>query len=241
MNRATDITCNARHVRVDANGLSDSSIRELTEATRSGFGSRITYEDAKSHIQSGGFLHVFVDGIAHVGFASYDLLMRDKGGDGLESRTEERLLYVRGTVVREEYQCSGLFSRSLESIIDETRPDYLVLRTQSPIPYHVLSRRGSTYPSFETPTEKAVGIAAWMASKLGMIGYVPNEFVERGTYGKSLYGKQVESKDQYANRLFCEKLKIDIRRGDSVMVVTALAGHGQPTCDGSVVGFLRPG
>ena len=209
------------HFQVAASSLSEDTIRRLAETARSGFGSAITYEDAKNHLLSGGILHVFgtFDSENLVGFVSYNLYHID--GNSMVDIPDirdcsvangKKVLYVNGMVVKEVYQGHGLLSASLESVISAAQPTHLILRTQNPVSYHILSKLGTTYPSFEAPAEEAVEIAAMLASKLKMTRYASHEFVERGTYGTPLYGKPPESKDKYANRLFTEKLNIDIRR-----------------------------
>jgi Acetyltransferase (GNAT) family len=218
---------------VAVNSLSENSIRELTEAARSGFGSAMTSEDVRNHILSGHVLHIFAPNENIVGFASYNLYRAIDHSlidalsifDKNQQAEEKKILFVNGMVVKAEYQGRGFLSRSLESMIKESQPAYIALRTQSMVPYHMLSKLGATYPSFENPPEEVVMLAALLASRLNMARYVPHEFMERCTYGTSLYGKPAEVRDENVRRLFEEKLKLNMAAGDSVIVVTVL----QPT------------
>jgi len=218
---------------VAVKSLSAENIRELTEAARSGFGSAMTYDDVRNHISSGSVLHVFKNSNENlVGFASYNLYraidhsLVDAPSIGNNRQADGKIiLFVNGMVVKEEYQGHGLLSESLESVIKEMQPAYIALRTQSMVPYYMLSKLGATYPSFENPPEEVVMLAALLASRLNMMRYVPHEFMERCTYGTSLYSKPAEVRNENVRRLFEEKLKLNMAAGDSVIVVTAL----QPT------------
>ena len=217
------------HIRkAVASELSPQEIDALTRATIDGFGSAMTREDTIRHITSGKILYVFESpNSSLVGFASFNLYgIRDGVMEDTFNVTERianvrRILYVNGMVVEKEYQKKGLLSKALETVIRDTEPTHIVLRTQSPVPYHILGKLGMTYPSLEAPTEDVVEIGSMIAAKLGMERYEPNEFVERGTYGKSLYGEEING-DRNTNRLFREKLKLDRLQGDSVIVVTKL-------------------
>ncbi len=219
--------------KATASELSPQEFDALTRATIDGFGSAMTREDTIRHITSGKILYVFErpDG-SLVGFASFNLYgINDGSMEDISSITEptsdgRRILYVNGMVVEKEYQKKGLLSKALEAVINDTEPTHLVLRTQSPVPYHILSKLGPTYPSLGPPTKEAVEIGSMIASKLGMKRYNPHEFVERRTYGKSLYGNEVNG-DQSTNKLFRERLKLDRPQGDSVIVVTELEQNAE--------------
>lgn len=182
-----------------ARGVEESVIRELAAITRDGFGSDMAYDDAKHHILSGDVLHLFRREGRLAGFASYNSY----------EFAGKRLLYFSGVVVRRRYQGNGFCSFSMESELGLTSPAYMVMRTQSAVMYSIATRYGTTFPSLEEPNRDAMEVGSFIAGKLGMRSYDPAEFVERGTYGKSLYTDIPVSGDGAANGLFATKLRID--------------------------------
>lgn len=202
--------------------VSRRTLDQLTAAARSGFGSRIGREDVRQHVLSGDLLHIFrYDGMA-VGFGSYNIydvrLPAGTAADGQHHDAQQsagaKVLYLNGTAVTDDFKSRSFVSNSLDFAISYDSPRYLALRTQSKVMYYVASKYGITSPRChgEAPglEEKAVG--SFIAGKLCMDNYEPELFVERGTYGKSLYGIPVTIDKVLVNRLFDDELRIDARR-----------------------------
>jgi hypothetical protein len=87
--------------------------------------------------------------------------------------------------------------------------------------YHIASRLGRTFPSLDEPDGEAVRIGERIAARLGMRNYEPERFLERGTYGRSLYGRQQRANSALTDEVF-DRFGIDLDRGDSILVVTDL-------------------
>lgn len=98
-----------------------------------------------------------------------------------------------------------------------------VLRTQSPIMYNSFAKVCKVFPGLNS--KKIPGeiknIGEYVAKNiLHMSNYNMEEMTEKGTYCKPLYGKEPTLNDPELDRIF--KQKININRGDSIIVVGEL-------------------
>lgn len=190
----------------------DNLVKSLAEVATDGFGKPRPEEDVRNHVLQVDRLYLAFDG-AHdklIAFSSYDYL--DMHGC--------KTLYLCGTVVRKEYQNQGMFDlvNRMELANCPFGPDYFVGRTQNPVIYSAMSRLvKSAYPSAVPIPEdvKKIGVAI-AKEKLHMDDFDPETFVGRGTYGESLYDEVPYCK---ARPFFDNTLKINYKRGDSVLVV----------------------
>ncbi len=147
-------------------------------------------------------------------FASYNFLNYWKN---------KTFIYFSGIVVDPSLQGLNYGSLLIQEVMRSNRIKMAVLRTQSPIMYNSFSRVCDIFPSLngkKIPGEiKSIG--EYVATNiLSMPDYDSQQMIGIGTYGKPLYGKEPVLNDYEMEKNF--KQKINIKRGDSMIVVGIL-------------------
>lgn len=206
-------------------------LKGLVRIAKSGFGPQMTEADVRVHVLGGDFVHLLRVDKKEVGFAAYRRFEAGEGKnkEGSGQEREGTILYLAGIVVDGEHQGMGLFGLSLGNAIRENRPSYVALRTQNPVVYHRLLRSehiSAVYPnvSGELASPMIMQVAEIVAERLGMEGMDRHTFVERGTYGQSLYQNNPVSSNEAANDFFRSRLGIKVGRGDSVLLIGQVGG-----------------
>ena len=213
-------------MRLYGGELTDGMLSQLISAAKDGFGSHMTDDDARNHILSAETLHLIYYDNELVGFGAYSTFKVL----GL------KVLYLGGIVLKTESQGHHLFDTSMERALHDENPNMLVMRTQSPVVYHCASRYVSAiYPntntdaSLQTAYEKALAMAigSEIAKRLKAKSYNANTFTDRKTYGRPLNDSIPKISDSEATGLF-NSLRIDRRRGDSVLIIGFVQGAYRP-------------
>jgi hypothetical protein len=200
--------------------IPEADIVQLTEIARDGFTSPITRNDVEKHVFDADFAHFFYVGDKLVGFASYKELLLEKLHHQEKVLLEKfKILYLNGIVLKNGHQRRGIFKASVTNAVNSTEPDTLVMRTQSPVVYHAAKTLFYyTFPSANLVSLEAIDIAKFVAERLGMQRYEPSKFLERNTYGCSLYGSVPEVRDLETRVVFLTA-QLKPENGDSMMVV----------------------
>ncbi len=191
-------------------------LHQFADIARNAFGKSKKQSDMENHVK-GDTLHLLFHDGELAGFASY--IKYEYHG--------KAILYLNGIAINKNYQKNGLFYGSLSTALGEVNPDYLTMRTQSIVVYRATQNLVScVYPNTNAPEAEAIEIGKYVASKLGMNSYLADQFVERGTYGKSLYGHVPTVDNLELLHLFNSKLGMDNGRGDSIVIVCPInKGH----------------
>jgi hypothetical protein len=189
-------------------------LRELTGIARKTFYGTMTEEEVRNHVSGVGLLHLILQTNGGsdrlIGFAAYNLYGMQHG----------KILYLAGIAADCDAQGNGSFGTSVAKAVGATAPDYLVMRTQNTVIYHAASKvTGEIYPCIQKPPERVRDVAGFIAAMLGSRNYDRETFTDRGTYGRTLYERPQNTQDPVANSIFGETLKLDIDRGDSVILV----------------------
>jgi len=147
-------------------------------------------------------------------FASYKFLNYWKNRE---------FIYFSGIVVDPLLQGLNYGSLLIQEIMKRNGVKLAVLRTQSPVMFNSFAKVCKVFPGLDNkkiPGEiKNVG--EYVAINiLNMSNYNTEEMIEKGTYHKPLYGKEPSLNNSELNRIF--KQKININRGDSIIVVGEL-------------------
>lgn len=184
-------------------------IDELTEIARDGFGSGITKQDVEEHVMPSGLMYLIKDKENVIGFSLYDFL----------NVHGKNILFMNGAVIKKNYQQKGIYSRIKQRVLSEGKFDFAMARTQSPVAYAAIDKLfGRIYPDGSEIPDDVKEIAELVAKDhLKMKNFNRDTFVEKGTYGKSLY--TVVPRHERSNDFFDNVLKLDYKAGDSVLLV----------------------
>lgn|GEM_PF-5473816 len=197
-------------------------IDELTRVARDGFGSPITREDVEYHVMVADAIHLMEEVCRAenkpdriVGFSSY----------GRISAEGRDLLYLHGIALESALQGNGLFAKSLLAMAECQGLETIAMRTQSPVVYKAAKslcsdffpQNGVSMPSRIREIGREIGLVF-----LKMRHFDSSTFVDRGTYGKCLYGSIPFCKEY--RPFFNDVMKIDYNAGDSVLVIGKLNG-----------------
>ncbi|HLC57591.1 MAG TPA: hypothetical protein VJH95_03395 [Candidatus Nanoarchaeia archaeon] len=190
-------------------------LEELTQIAQDGFGSGITQEDVRRHIENSGFVFVF-ESRKHefarrnpFGFSAYSVL--DVGG--------KKVLYLEGIVLRKEFQKCGIFGYVNRAELGLGCFDFFAMRTQNPVVYAAAEKLvDKLYPNGEQMPEEFRKVGRVIAlGYLEMDDFAEENFVGRKTYGTSLYERI--PRHGKADKLFDNVLKLDYNAGDSVLLI----------------------
>jgi hypothetical protein len=195
-------------------------VEELTRVARDGFGSPITREDVEYHVMVADAIHLMEEVCRAenkpdriIGFSSYGFL-NIKGKD---------LLYLHGIALESALQGNGLFAKSLLAMAACQGLETIAMRTQSPVVYKAAKSLCSDFfpqDYVRTPSKiRALGEEIGLGF-LKMKHFDSATFVDRGTYGKRLYGSIPFCKEH--RPFFNDVMKIDYNAGDSVLVIGKL-------------------
>lgn len=133
----------------------------------------------------------------------------------LTHSTYGNILYFGGIMVYPDLQNNGYGSSLMRLAVSKNKPAYVSLRTQNPQMYMSIRKIINIFPNGELPTEEIKETAISLADKLKMSRFNVSTFTEQGTYGHSLYGKELKA-NGYAVDVF---KNIDFNRGDSMLVI----------------------
>lgn len=146
-------------------------------------------------------------------FASY-IFLEHKG---------EKLIYFSGIVVDPSLQRLNYGSLLIKEAMKSNAVRTAVLRTQNPVMYNSFAKVCEVFPSFDKKKipEKIKDVGIYVAKNiLNMRNYNTEEMTEERTYHRQLYGIEPVLENQMLENAF--KQRINMRRGDSVIVVGAI-------------------
>lgn len=200
------------------------NVGSLIGIARRGFGSEISEEDVARHTLCVDFLHLLYLEEQLAGFASYN--RRNIGGVSKQKIGLNKIdvLYLSGIVIDNQHQKKGLYGVSIRTAVTNELPAYIAMRTQNPSIYSstlLLEFIMRLYPDLNLalPPQDVISIARELSKELGMARMDQHTFVERGTYGQSLYTDEPKSRNPRINTLFDVQLGLNKNSGDSVLLV----------------------
>lgn len=133
------------------------------------------------------------------------------------------IIYLSGVVTAPPYQGKGVASDIIRWATKREEVKWLAARTQNPAMCESLKRvcdQISPSLSGETPPENHMRRGERIAKMLGMSQYDRTAMIEKGTYGKSLYGEKIcptLDDDIVLNAAFKEMVKAE--DGDAMIVI----------------------
>ena len=200
------------------------NVGSLIGIARRGFGSEISEEDVVRHTLCVDFLHLLYLEGQLAGFASYNRRNIEGVSKQKISLTKIDVLYLSGIVIDNQHQKKGLYGVSIRTAVTNELPAYIAMRTQNPSVYSstlLLEFIMRLYPdlSLDLPPQDVISIARELSKELGMVKMDQQTFVERRTYGQSLYTHEPKSGDSRINTLFDVQLGLNKNSGDSVLLI----------------------
>jgi hypothetical protein len=185
-------------------------LEKVSSVANEAFGKEMPAQNSLDVIFDARIVHLFEKEGKLVGWSAYTMFHFPEGN----------VLFIDGTVVSKDCQREGFRKSSIDIAVGELRPVYLATRTQSPVIYYATSKLVSDiHPSLAEPDKPMVELGEALANLQRMDNYDPGLFLERGTYGRSLYTEIPTIDDPEVKRLFEEKLALDQRNGDCVLIL----------------------
>jgi hypothetical protein len=212
LNEATQINISGSQNSISLEYATDKSrydneldISRFVDIACSAFKTNMDFEDVKHHTIGSENLYLMRLNDEIVGFGTTRKLNSPIG----------KILYLDGVAVKEEYQQAGLFKKFLEQV--RNGEDFVAGRTQNPVIIGTCKKQipGAFYPNGVLPPERVKLVGEFIAKAvLNMDDYNRENFVGKGTYGRSLYSEI----PKYENTDYIFK-NIDFAKGDSLIFV----------------------
>jgi hypothetical protein len=193
-------------VNVKPAHISETLVDELTSVAKSGFGSSMTREDVSNHVRgSDEMMVVYKDG-RPVAFGLYKIL-------------NQSLAYLSGSVVEQGRQKDGIYTELVKKRIEFLRQkvDYVSIRTQNPLVYHVFAKSVSDmYPGRKPVDEKIISMARMVDDR------IDRDMIVRGCYGRRLADIDFKPRDAESAEVF---RNIDVDKGDAIVLIGSVKGE----------------
>lgn len=171
----------------------------IVAASAFGIPQTVEFErDVYNHMLNHQVLFAYDPSGEPMGFTSYEHLT-----DGSMS-----VLYISGTVVKQEYQGKGIGATLTEKALEEARKrgsiDYIAGRTQNPVVARSREHYCSpVYPIREVPDESIVRAGLMVHRHLGLINPMdPITLVTKNAYANPMYRARPMSGHQAIDRFF---------------------------------------
>lgn len=137
------------------------------------------------------------------------------------------IIYFSGVVIAPLYQGKGIASDIMRLVTEEAKVKWVAARTQNPAMRESLRKAFKVISpklSGEKPPENHRSQGEKIALMLKMSNYDKDAMIGRGTYGKSLYGKDEYPKldDMVLNSAFRRMVRAE--EGDSMIIIGERGG-----------------
>lgn len=159
-----------------------------------------------------------------IAFISYRII---KIATDMDAQESDEIVYFSAVMVAKEYRGQGIAADIIRAVMRKHEIGWMALRTQNPVMREsVKGACQEVHPglSGQQPPAEFMDRGQAIASLLGMEAYDDHLMIEKGTYGKMLYGEELPALRSelttdalVINRAFWELL--DVRNGGSMIIV----------------------